>query len=279
MESHNRHRLARRLINSPTFILGILILTCLLVAAVLGPLLLPFEDEVSFSKRLSPPSYQHPFGCDLYGRDVLSACFLGARTSLMVSFITVLITSFLGSTLGLLAAYFRGLIDRFISVCLDIVMAFPGILLTMTIASILKPSFLTLIISISLTGWTGFARIARAQVLSLRELEYVTANIALGASSLRTMINHILPNIIPPIVIAASFSLSSVILIEASLSFLGLGVLGQNPSWGSLLNQGRSVLTEAPHLSVIPGLLIMFLVLAFNFIGDALRDALDPKEI
>ena len=279
MENHKRHRLTQKLLSSPIFLVGFLILVTMLVVAVVGPLMFPFEDEVSFSLRLAPPSIKHPFGCDLYGRDVLRASFVGARTSLLVSFCTVIVTSTLGSILGLLAAYFRGFVDRFLSVCLDIVMAFPGILLTMTIASILKPSIFTIIASISLTGWTGFARIVRAQVLSLRELEYVSANIALGASSMRTMLKHILPNIIPPIVITASFSLSSVILIEASLSFLGLGVLGQNPSWGSLLNQGRSVLTEAPHLSVIPGLLIMLVVLAFNFIGDALRDALDPKEL
>ena len=279
MAFHNKSKLNRRLLNSPTFKVGLLVLICLLIASTLGPILLPFDDEVSLSLRLSSPSLEHPFGCDLYGRDVFRACLVGARTSLFVSFMTVMVTSSVGTALGLIAAYFRGFVDKLVSICIDIVMAFPGILLTMTIASILKPSTLTMIISISLTGWTGFARIVRAQVLSLREREYIAANIALGATSLRTITFHILPNIIPPIIIAGSFSLSSVILIEASLSFLGLGVLGQSPSWGSLLNQGRTVLTEAPHLSVIPGLLIMILVLAFNFIGDAIRDALDPKEL
>ncbi|NRA43396.1 MAG: ABC transporter permease [Oligoflexales bacterium] len=279
MKSKQFTSLYRRLFSSPTFILGSLLLTGLIVVALIGPIILPFEDDVSLPLRLAPPSFEHPFGCDLYGRDVLRACFIGARISLIVSFVTVMITSSLGTIIGLLAAYFRGFFDKCLSMIIDIVMAFPGILLTMTIASILTPSILTMIISISLTGWTGFARIVRAQVLSLREREYITANIALGATSIRTIAKHILPNIIPPIVIAASFSLSSVILIEASLSFLGLGVLGQSPSWGSLLNQGRTVLTEAPHLSVIPGLLIMLLVLSFNYIGDALRDALDPKEL
>lgn len=263
---------------SPTFIVGMLVLVGFLVTAILGPIILPFEDEVSFPMRLAKPSFLHPFGCDLYGRDVLRASLLGARTSLTVSCITVLITATLGTALGIIGGFFGGVIDRLLSASIDVVMAFPGILLTMTVASMLKPSAFTLISSISLTGWTGFARIVRAQVLSLKEREYITANIALGARSTRIIRSHLLPNLIPPVVITASFSLSSVILIEASLSFLGLGVLGEAPSWGSLLNQGRTVLIEAPHLSIIPGLLIMLVVLAFNFIGDALRDALDPKE-
>jgi len=262
---------------SPTFVAGATILLLITLMALTGYFFMPFDhQEVFLEKRLLGPHQGNWLGCDLYGRDVLKALVTGAGTSLYIAFVTVLITSLTGICLGLLAGYFQSWVDILIMRTVDILMAFPGILLTMALASLSGPGLNTIIFAISVTGWTGMARIVRAQVLSVREREFVQATAALGSKDFRIMLRHILPSILPPVIVTATFSLSGVILVEASLSFLGLGNPEGSPTWGSMLNQGRTVLTEAPHLSIAPGIMIMMIVLAFNFMGDALRDSLDP---
>ena len=268
----------KHIISSPTTMAGIVILLFVSTMAMIGTFLFPFDTHTIYlEKRLASPGWTHLLGCDLYGRDVLHALIAGAGTSLYIAFTTVLITTVTGIILGLVAGYYRGVADQAIMRVVDVLMAFPGILLTMAIASLSGPGLHTVILAISATGWTGMTRIVRAQVLSIREREFIHATQALGSKNWRIMVRHILPSILPPVVITGTFSLSGVILVEASLSFLGLGNTNGLPTWGSMLNQGRTVLTEAPHLSIAPGLMIMLLVLAFNFLGDALRDALDPR--
>jgi peptide/nickel transport system permease protein len=255
------------------------IISIFIFSAIFGPLLLSQGiQEGDLSLKLCTPYPQHPFGCDLHGQDVLTEMILGSRISLYIAFFTVLLSTTIGIAAGLVSGFYKGFLDMFIMRFVDILMAFPGILLALSLSSLLGPSLHNLIISITATGWTSTARLVRGQVLSLSEREYVVAAKAIGASSFRTLVLHILPSLTTPLLVSTSFSLSGVILVEASLSFLGLGAQGETPSWGALLNQGRSALSEAPHLSIFPGTAILLVVLAFNFLGDALRDHLDPKQ-
>ena len=278
MKNFRTPKLIKEMSHSPTALTGAAILFAVFAMAVAGLIVAPDDAQrVFLENRLLPPGPGHILGCDLYGRDLLISILSGAGLSLYIAFSCVLITSTVGIALGLVAGYHRGTTDAIIMRIVDILMAFPGILLTMALASLSGPGINTIIFAISATGWTGMARIVRGQVLSIRERDYIHATKALGSDHLRILLYHILPPILPPAIITATFSLSSVILAEASLSFLGIGVMDSLPTWGSLLNQGRTVLTRAPHLCIAPGLMILLLILAFNFLGDALRDALDPK--
>jgi peptide/nickel transport system permease protein len=211
------------------------------------------------------------------GRDLFDSLIFGAKTTLFIAISTVMLTSLLGTAIGLLAGYFQGFIDTLIMRAVDITLAFPGFLLNLALASLLGPSVNNIIFAIAATGWASFARLVRGQVLTLKQREYITAARMLGASHSRIIFRHILPAILSVIIVTTAFSLSTVILVEASISFLGLGAPDSAPTWGSLLNQGRKVLFEAPILSIMPGLMIMLTVLSFNFIGDALRDRFDPR--
>lgn len=245
--------------------------------AIFAPLLAPYKvSNVDMSLRLAPPSAAHWLGVDTNGSDVLTSMLYGSRTTLFVAVMTVLLSLILGVTIGTVAGYAGKWTDSFLMRIVDILMAFPGILLALTLVSVLGPSLWSVIIAISATGWTSAARIARAQVMSVKERDHVMATRALGGNPLRLIRVHILPLIWTPIVVHATFAISGVIIVEASLSFLGLGPQDGAPTWGALLNQGRSVLEEAPHLSIVPGLAIMAVVLSLNFLGDALRDILDP---
>jgi len=264
---------------SPRIVVGLMILGVMITAALFAEVLTPYTPEdVDLSLRIAPPSWEHIFGCDLNGGDVYTSILLGARTSLYISFLTVLLSVTLGIFIGLVSGYFRGPIDTIFMRLVDILMAFPGILLAMSLAALMGPNIHNVILAIAATGWTGTARLVRGQVLSISEREYVLACKAIGASHKRTLLKHILPATWSPIIVQSTFSLSGVILVEASLSFLGLGAQDGPPSWGALLNDGRTVLTEAPHLSIIPGLCIALIVFALNFMGDELRDILDPRE-
>ncbi|MCB9229257.1 MAG: ABC transporter permease [Deltaproteobacteria bacterium] len=269
---------AKGLFSSPAAFSGAVILIIIIIMAMIGPFVIPADfDKVVLEQRLLPPGPGHILGCDLYGRDVFFSILAGAKISLYIAFITVFLTSLIGVALGLIAGYFRGIPESFIMRMVDVFMAFPGILLTMALASLFEPGMTTIIFAIAATGWTGITRIVRAQVLSLREREHIQAAKALGSDNQHILLRHIFPSIVPPVVITIAFSLSGIILTEASLSFLGIGNTAGLPTWGGLLNQGRTVLTEAPYLSIAPGSMILLLVLAFNFLGDALRDSLDPK--
>ena len=219
------------------------------------------------SQRLMPPNTEHIFGCDLYGNDLFIALIHGAKWSLYVSFLAVTISFLIGITLGTVSGYFGGLADRLIMGVTEIFMAFPGILLAMTIAAVLGSNVNNIILAITATGWTVPARLTRSQILSLRERDYILAAQSIGAGRVRVILTHILPNISSALIVAATFAFSGVILVESSLSFLGLGPSENYISWGQLLSQGKSVLIEAPHLSLIPGVTIFIVILGINFVG------------
>jgi peptide/nickel transport system permease protein len=271
-----------RLARNPRMWFGATVTVTFATLAVLAPWLAPTApDDMDIALRLVPPSTAAAgdwLGRDLNGGSVLTAMLYGGRTSLSISILTVLLSVTLGAAIGLAAGYKRGAVDAVLMRTVDLLMAFPGILLAMALAAVMGPSMFNVILAISATGWTSSARLIRGQTLSVREREFVTASHALGATSWRVVLKHVFPATLSPLVVHATFSLSGVILVEASLSFLGLGAQDGPPSWGAMLNQGRTVLTEAPFLSVIPGIAIMLVVLALNFMGDALRDALDPRQ-
>jgi len=264
----------------PRIWIGGAILIFAFIVAIFAPLLAPFPiDDTDISLRLAPPSAEHWLGNDLNGGDILTDLIYGSRTSLYIGFLTVSFSISIGVFLGLMCGYKGGLWDAIVMRFADLLMAFPGILAAMALAAMLGPSLHNVVIAIAATGWTSTARLIRGQVLSLRERDYVQASRALGATDRRIIWRHILPATYSQLAVHATFSLSAVILIEASLSFLGLGSQDSSPSWGALLAQGRTSLTQAPHVSIMPGIAIMLMVLALNFLGDALRDLLDPKGI
>jgi peptide/nickel transport system permease protein len=231
----------------------------------------PFDNDLAL--RAAKPSWDHPLGCDLFGRDLLKALCAGAKHTITIAMLTVLCSGTIGTLFGLISGYFRGPIDFLLMRATEVVMAFPGILLSMALAGILGPSEANVVIAISATGWASFARMIRNQLLSVREEEFILACEAMGASNVRIIFKHLLPTQIPTLLVLTTFSLAGVILTEASLSFLGFGTSAEVPTWGYLLNQGRSVLTHSPHLSLIPGLLIFLLILSINNFGDRLQHA------
>jgi peptide/nickel transport system permease protein len=233
---------------------------------------------MSLEEELAPPSAHHVLGQDKFGRDILSRIIYGARVSLLVGVLTVLVSLSLGAALGCTAGYLGGLIDEAFLRVVDIFLAFPGILLALAIMAVLGPSLSNVIIALCLTGWVGYARLARAQVLSLKERDFIVAARASGATDARIIFRHILPNVMAPLSVQATFGMGAAITAEAALSFLGLGVQPPTPSWGSMLNEGRQFLLIAPHLTTFPGLAIMLVVLGFNVLGDGLSDWLDPRK-
>jgi peptide/nickel transport system permease protein len=254
---------------------AIVVLTLLL--AVFGPVLTPYDSaSQELPLRLEGPSPSHPFGLDELGRDIFARVLAGARISLAVGLIVVSISASMGTLLGAVAGYFGGRIDEVISRTTDILLAFPGLLLAIALVAVLGPSLANVILALSLIGWVGYARLVRGQVLRAREFEFVQAARALGAPTPRILMRHIVPTALPAVTVQATLGMGAAILSEAALSFLGLGVQPPTPSWGTMLNGGRAHLLDAPHLTVFPGLAIAILVLGFNFLGDGLRDALDP---
>lgn len=262
-----------KVLSQANFWLGVGFTGSLMILAVLGSFLFPYSNEVFLHQRLLGPTFSNPFGFDLYGRDLLSSCALGAKVSLYIALSTVTISLLIGTTWGCVAGYFGGFLDSILMRIVDVFMSLPSFLLSLAVASLLGPSLNNIIFAIAITGWTGFARISRGEVLAARRQLYVEASRSIGAAHLRILTVHLLPAILPPLLITATFSLSGVIIVEASLSFLGLASGDSLPTWGRLLSQGKAHIFEAPHLSVIPGVLIMFGVLGFNFLGDAFKDA------
>jgi len=233
---------------------------------------------ISLPTRLEPPSAAHWFGSDELGRDILSRIIYGARISMLVGSCVVLASLALGLVIGSIAGYYGGRVDRFVNVVLmNAFLSFPGILLAIAFVAFRGPGILNLVLALSLGGWVGYARLVRGQVLAAREKEFVEAARALGASDLRVIVRHILPNIIQPVIVQSAIGMAGAILAEATMSFLGLGVPPPTASWGTMLNDGRAHLFDAPHLVLFPALTVMLAVLSFNFIGDALRDYLDPR--
>jgi peptide/nickel transport system permease protein len=255
-----------------------LIVTVALAAALVGPVLTPYDPAAQeLARRLEGPSLAHPFGLDELGRDILARILSGARISLLVGLAVVSVSSVVGMTLGSIAGYFGGRVDDAISRVVDVLMAFPGILLAIALVAVLGPSLTNVVLALSVIGWVGYARLVRGQALRTRELDFVQAARAMGARSPRIVLRHVLPTALPAVVVQATLGMAGAIIAEAALSFLGLGVQPPAPSWGTMLDAGRSHLFDAPHLTVFPGLSIAILVLGFNFLGDGLRDRIDPK--
>jgi peptide/nickel transport system permease protein len=260
------------------FYMGAAMLLVLALSALFAPALVP-RDPLSqnLDKDLLAPSIEYPLGTDKLGRDILSRTIYGGRVSLLVGVTTVSLSLTIGLLLGSLSGYCGGWIDQLLMRLVDILMAFPGILLAIAFTAVLGPGLDHVILALCLIGWTGYARLVRAEILGLREREYVQAARALGCRPKRIIVRHLLPNLLPPLLIQATFGLAAAIVAEGSLSFLGLGVEPPTPSWGSMLNDGRQFLLVAPHLTTFPGLALMLTVLALNFVGDALQDRLNAR--
>src|SRR5581483_8700613 len=261
--------------------IGLVIIGLLIVVALSAPVFIPKErtESQSLMHRLERPSRVNLLGRDENGRDVFARLVYGTRISLRVAVLVTLISAVIGIIIGSFSGFYGGWVDRIMSGFLfNVIMAFPGILLAIAMVAFLGPSITNLIIALCVIGWVGYARLMRGQVLKVREYDYVIAARALGAGSLRILLRHILPNAIQPLIVQASLGMAGAVLAEASLSFLGLGVPEPTPSWGKMLNDGRAFLFNAPHLIIFPGIMIMITVMAFNFVGDGLREWLDPKQ-
>ncbi len=272
-------RVASNARHHPLAATGVVLVVVFLVFALFAPWIARQDPAaIDLPGRLNLPSRAHWFGTDELGRDILSRVIYGARISMLVGSCVVAISLALGLIVGSIAGYYGGAIDRFFNVIvMNAFLSFPGILLAIAFVAFRGPGIFNLVLALSLGGWVGYARLVRGQVLAAREREFVEAARALGASDLRVIVRHILPNIIQPVVVQAAIGMAGAILAEATMSFLGLGVPPPTASWGTMLNDGRAHLFDAPHLVLFPALAVMLAVLSFNFIGDALRDYLDPR--
>lgn len=258
---------------------GVVMAVLLIMLALLAPVISPQDPaRIDLPHRLGAPSLAHWFGTDELGRDILSRAIYGARISMLVGISVVAASLLLGLIVGSVAGYYGGRVDRFFNVIvMNSFLSFPGILLAIAFVAFRGPGLFNLILALSIGGWVGYARLVRAQVLATREKEFVEAARALGAGDWRIITRHILPNMIQPVIVQAAIGMAGAVLAEATMSFLGLGVPQPVPSWGSMLSDGRSHLMDAPHVVLFPALAVMLAVLSFNFIGDGLRDYLDPR--
>jgi peptide/nickel transport system permease protein len=258
---------------------GVILVILLVILALFAPWIAPQDPAaIDLPNRLSSASHSHWLGTDELGRDILSRVVYGARISMFVGSCIVLTSLVLGLIVGSIAGYYGGWIDQFFNVVvMNAFLSFPGILIAIAFVAFRGPGIGNLVVALSISGWVGYARLVRGQVLAAREREFVEAARAIGASDLRIITRHILPNIIQPVVVQSAIGMAGAILAEATMSFLGLGVPPPTASWGSMLNDGRAHLFDAPHLVLFPALAVMLAVLSFNFIGDALRDYLDPR--
>lgn len=257
---------------------GATIISLIILCAILSPWLATQDPNMmSLPHRLEGPSWDHPLGRDENGGDVWSKLVYGSRVSLGVAWTVVFISAAVGLIIGSWSGFRGGLTDQVIMRFTDLFYAFPGFLIALSLVAVLGPSLQNLIFALCLTSWSGLARLVRGEVLHLKEREHVLSARAIGAGDLRILVTHIWPNLISLVIIQSTFAMAGTIISESGLSFLGLGVPASTPTWGSLLNSGRRVLSEAPHVSLAPGLSILILVLGFNLLGDGLRDVLDPR--
>ena len=249
------------------------------LAALAGPAITPFDPAAqNLPLRLAGPGGAHLFGLDELGRDVLARVLAGARISFLVAVTVVSVSAVVGTVTGAVAGYFGGRIDDLISRIIDTLMAFPGLLLAIALVAVLGPSLGNVLFALTIIGWVGYARLVRGQVLRAREFDYVQAAKALGATTPRVLFRHVVPAALPAVVVQATLGMAGAVVGEAALSFLGLGVQPPTPSWGTMLSGGRAHLLDAPHLTLFPGMAMAVLVLGFNFLGDGLRDLVDPKK-
>lgn len=274
----------RLISKSKSAIIGLTLLLFSITMALLAPVLAPYDPgEQNLDARLQPPAWldggslQHPLGTDHLGRDILSRIIFGSRISLLVALIAVAVSGTLGTLLGLAAGYWRGKIDSFIMLLADVQLAFPFILLALAVMAVLGPGLRNVIAVLGITGWVAYGRLLRAEVMALNSREYVEAARALGQKDSKIMLRHILPNIMPSVIVMASLRVANMIIAESSLTFMGLGVEPHIPTWGSMLADGRAYITSAWWLATFPGLAIMLTVLGVNLVGDWLRHTLDPR--
>lgn len=257
---------------------GVLIVSIIFLAAIFAPVISSYDpNQMSLPDRLAGPTREHPFGLDENGSDVLTKVLYGARVSIEVSFSVVTVSLIIGLLLGSLAGVLGGWVDQGISMFVDIVYSFPSFLLALALIAVMGSSITNVIIAMCLSSWTGYARLVRGEILHLKERDFIQTVEALGGGRIRQTIFHVWPNLSGPLVVHSIFAIAGTIIAESGLSFLGLGAPPTTPTWGALLNAGRRVLGEAPHLCLFPGLAILTLVLGFNLIGDSLRTYLDPR--
>ena len=260
-----------------TPLVGLAIVLALMLMALFAPLLAPYEPDEFMKTRMAGPSWEHPFGVDQLGRDMLSRVIHGSRISIRVGVLAVGLSLLAGTFLGLISGYFGGFLDNIIMRSMDIMMSLPYVLLAILIASVLGPSLENAILAIGIVRIPRFARLARASTLTVKEQQYIEASHSVGAANMRIIYKDVLPNIMGPIIVYSTLSLGDAILGAAVLSFLGLGAQPPIPEWGAMLNEAQKYITLAPFLSIFPGLAIFLTVLGFNLFGDGLRDILDPK--
>ena len=271
-------RFRRVLFQRKLGLFGLVILSLLIISAIFAPLLAPGDPyNGNLADSLAQPSWHYLLGTDIQGRDTLSRLIYGARTALIVGFVTTIFAAGLGMLLGLFAGYFGGITDTIVMRAMDALMGFPMLLLALLISAVLGSGLQNVIIALSVATLPGYARIMHGLTLSVRENDYILAGVAMGSSNRRIMFNHIVPNTLPPMIVLSTLQLGSIILAEAGLSFLGIGIRPPGAAWGSMVYDGYRFLISNPVLSFAPGLAIMLVVFAFNMVGDGIRDALDPR--
>jgi ABC-type dipeptide/oligopeptide/nickel transport system permease subunit len=282
-QTKHRSELARawsRFRGNRLAVAGLIFIMLLCLVAIFADFVAPFDpinDYVS-GKRGAPAEGMHLLGYDLLGRDLLSRIIFGTRVALIVGLISSAISVIIGVAVGAIAGYFSGRVDTILSRLVDTLMAFPILALLIVLAAVLGPSLLTTVVVIGVTVWARYARVVRADVLSLKQQDFILAARSSGVKHSRIIWRHLIPNVLGPIIVLASLGIGGIIILESALSFLGLGIQPPTPSWGSILADGRAHITRYPHISVAPGVMIVLTVLAFNFVGDGLRDALDPRQ-
>ena len=263
-------------------ILGLALIVLLTGTALLAPALAPYDPDAQtdiVATRYQAPSVSHPMGTDRFGRDIFSRTLYGARISLSIGFLAILIAITLGTAIGAIAGFFGGRLDTMLMRGVDLLLSFPRLVLLVVLVALFEPSIALVTLVLGLTGWMGVSRIVRGQVLTVREMEFVTAARVLGFGRTRILARHVLPNVLTPVIVAATLGIGNTILAEAALSFLGLGVQPPTASWGNMVASGRDAMLDAWWITTFPGLAIVFTVMAFNLVGDGLRDALDPRRV
>lgn len=281
----SRKDFIRRMRKSKLFIIGLAGILAIALLCFLSPLFAQFNPTKSeLSNRLLEPEWfskglgGHVFGCDSMGRDVLTRLLIGGRTSLLIAFSVVIITTLIGLVIGLLAGYYGGVMDLMLMRVCDIMMALPTLLLAICVVAVMGASVTNLVVVLSITGWIMVARVVRSTVMTIRNSEYIKAAIVLGIPNYKIIFKEVLPNVVSPVIITATQAFGGMILTEASMSFLGLGVPAPAPSWGAMISDGREYIATAPWVVIVPGIALMLVVLAFNFLGDGLNDIMNPKK-
>jgi peptide/nickel transport system permease protein len=269
---------ARRLLKNKMGMVGLLVVAALFFVAIFADRLAPYPpDRIDTAHILAPPTWAHYMGTDVLGRDVLSRMIYGSGVSLSVGFVAVGISTFIGVILGSVSGYYGRILDRVVMRFVDIMLCFPSFFLILAVIAFIGPSIWNIMVVIGVTSWMGVTRLVRAEFLSIRERDYVQAAISQGAGDLRIIFLHILPNAMAPVLVAATLGVAAAVLIESSLSFLGIGVQPPDPSWGNMLTEGKDNIEIAWWLSVFPGLAILITVMGYNLLGEAIRDSLDPR--